>query len=194
MYSTFFVFNTSRAAQIQWPITLTAADGSVIKVYEPQPESFEGNILKYRSAVSVLQEGKTDPVFGTFWSVATVETDKDNRTINIQSVKIPNIKFPGDPDKVMVSTLKTTLETQLPDAANDISLDQILTSLDLNQDQKKLSKDLNTSAPKIYYASQPSILVLVDGTPKMGTNKDWNLDVVTNSPFTIVKNNDGKLI
>ena len=192
MFGTFFMFNTSSAAQDQWPITLTASDGTVIKVYEPQPESFEGNILKYRSALSVLQDGKTDPIFGTFWSIATVETDKDNRRVNIQSVKVPNIKFPGEQDKDMISNLKTTLETQLPDAANDISLDQILASLDLNQDQKKLSKDLNTSAPKIYYASQPSILVLIDGTPKLAANKDWNMDVVTNSPFTIVKNNDGR--
>ncbi|MES1214894.1 MAG: hypothetical protein ABUT20_05195 [Bacteroidota bacterium] len=189
--STFFVLG-ARAAENQWPITLTATDGSIVKVYEPQPESFQGNILKSRSAVSVLQDGKTDPVFGTFWAVSTVETDKTNRTINIQSVKIPNIKFPGEEDKNLISILKTTLETQLPDAANEISLDQILASLEMNQDQKKLSKDLNTKAPKIVYATSPSILVQIDGEPKLQTNKDWNLDVVQNTPFTIVKNNDGK--
>src|SRR5258708_34950538 len=112
MYAQFFVVNSSHAGQIQVPLTLTAADGSVIKVYEPQPESFQGNILKCRSAVSVLQEGKTDPVFGTFWAVATVETDKTNRTIDIQSVRVPNIKFPGEEDREMNTSLKTTLESQ----------------------------------------------------------------------------------
>ncbi|MGC4037852.1 MAG: hypothetical protein QM764_17955 [Chitinophagaceae bacterium] len=192
MCSAFFLYFTSHAAQEQWPITLSGNDGTVIKIYEPQPESFEGNTLKYRSAISVLEQGKSDPVFGTFWSVAKVETDKDNRTINIQSVKVPNIKFPGEEDKDMISDLKGTLEAQIPDAVNNISLDQVLASLDLNQDQKKLSKDLSTAAPKIFFSSQPSILVLIDGTPKLEQNKDWNLDVVTNSPFTIVKNNDGK--
>jgi len=192
MCGTLFMFFTSHAAQEQWPLTLTGNDGSVIKVYEPEPESFQGNILKYRSAISVLQQGKSDPVFGTFWSIATVDTDKDNRRINIQSVKVPNIKFPGEQDKDMISDLKATLETQLPSAVGDISLDEVLSSLELNQDQKKLSKDLNTSAPKIFFASQPSILVLIDGTPKVEQNKDWNLDVVTNTPFTIVKNDDNK--
>ena len=192
MCGTLFMFFTSHAAQEQWPLTLTGNDGSVIKVYEPEPESFQGNILKYRSAISVLQQGKSDPVFGTFWSIATVDTDKDNRRINIQSVKVPNIKFPGEQDKDMISDLKATLETQLPSAVGDISLDEVLSSLELNQDQKKLSKDLNTSAPKIFFASQPSILVLIDGTPKVEQNKDWNLDVVTNTPFTIVKNDDDK--
>lgn len=192
MCSTLFVFFTSLSAQNKWPITLTGNDGSIIKVYEPEPESFQGNILKYRSAISVLQPEKSDPFFGTFWSIATVDTDKDNRRINIQSVKVPNIKFPGEQDKDMIGDLKATLEAQLPAAVNDISLDQVLSSLELNQDQKKLSKDLNTSAPKIFFASQPSILVMIDGTPKIEENKDWKLDVVTNTPFTIVKNNDGK--
>ena len=188
----FFLFAASHATENQWPVTLTGADGSVIKVYEPQPESFQGNILKCRSAVSVLQEGKTDPVFGTFWAVATVETDKTNRTIDIQSVRVPNIKFPGEEDREMNASLKTTLESQLPDAVGDIPLDKILSSLEMNQDQKKLSKDLNTKAPKIIYATRPSILVQIDGEPRMQTNKDWHLDVIQNTPFTIVKNNDGK--
>src|SRR5258708_19866819 len=34
-------------------------------------------------------------------------------------------------------------------------------------------------------------MVLIDGQPKLQPNKDWGLDVVVNSPFTIVKNNDG---
>src|SRR4029079_19184626 len=111
--STFFVCGISMAAQDQWPVTLSVSDATVIKIYEPRPESFQNNSLKYRSAISVLEQGKTDPVFGTFWSIATVETYKNNRTINIQSVKVPNIKFSGDQDMDMISDLKTTLEAQI---------------------------------------------------------------------------------
>jgi hypothetical protein len=32
---------------------------------------------------------------------------------------------------------------------------------------------------------------LIDGTPKLQRNNDWNVDVVVNSPFTIIKNTDG---
>jgi len=191
MCSALFAIGTSKAAQDEWPKTITASDGSIIKIYELQPESFKGNILKARAAISVLENGKSDPTFGTFWAVATVETDRDNRRINIQSVKVPNIKFPGQTDPAIISSLKTTLETQLPQAAGDISLDDILASLDQDQEQAKLSKDLNNNPPKIFYVSRPSILVLIDGEPKMQQNKDWGLDVVANTPFTIVKNNDG---
>jgi hypothetical protein len=177
--------------QQDWPRSFTTDDGTVIKIYEPQPESFADNVLKSRWAISVLSPGKSDPVFGTFWSVANVETDRDNRRVIIQSVKVPNVKFPGQTDDNFTNSLKTALEANLPSAAGDLSLDELLASLDENTEQKKLSKDLNTAAPRIIYSDRPALLVMIDGQPKLQTNKDWNLDVVVNSPFTIVKANNG---
>src|ERR1700754_4214738 len=98
--------------QQEWPRSFTSDDGTVIKIYEPQPETFADNVLKSRWAISVTQPGK-DPVFGTFWSVAKVETDRDNRRVIIQSVKVPNVKFPGQTDDNFVASLKTSLETNL---------------------------------------------------------------------------------
>jgi hypothetical protein len=182
---------SAQEAQQDWPKSINSDDGTVIKIYQPQPESFSDNVLKSRWAISVLQPGKADPIFGTFWSVANVETDRDNRRVIIQSAKVPNVKFPGQQDDDFNNTLKTTLETQLPQAAGDLSLDELLSSLDQNLEQKKLSKDLNTAAPRIVYSNKPALLVMIDGQPKLQANKDWNLDVVVNTPFTIVKNNDG---
>jgi hypothetical protein len=178
-------------SQQDWPRSFTMEDGSVVKIYPPQPESFADNILKSRWAISVLQNGKSDPVFGTFWSVANVETDRDNRRVIIQSAKVPNVKFPGQTDDNFVNSLKTALEANLPQTAGDLSLDELLASLDQNLEQKKLSTDLNTTAPRIIYADHSSLLVLIDGQPKLEANKDWGVDVVVNSPFTIVKATDG---
>jgi hypothetical protein len=177
--------------QQEWPKSFTTDDGTVVKIYQPQPEGFADNVLKSRWAISVLQPGKQDPEFGTFWSVANVETDRDQRRVVIQSVKVPNVKFPGQTDDNFTNSLKTSLETNLPQIAGDLSLDELLSSLDENAEQKKLSKDLNTSAPRIIYSDQPSLLVMIDGEPKLQSNKDWGLDVVVNTPFTIVKGPDG---
>ncbi|GGB11060.1 hypothetical protein [Puia dinghuensis] len=182
---------TSQQQQQEWPRSFTTDDGTVVKIFQPQPESFSDNVLKSRWAISVLPQGKSDPVFGTFWSVANVETDRDNRRVVIQSVKVPNIKFPGQSDDNFTNSLKTALEANLPQAAGDLSLDELLSSLDQNTEQKKLSKDLNTAAPRIIYSDHPTLLVSIDGQPKMQNNKDWGLDVVVNSPFTIVKANNG---
>ncbi len=178
--------------QQDWPRSFTMDDGTVVKIYQPQPESFSNNILKSRWAVSVLQPGKTDPVFGTFWSVANVETDRDARRVVIQSAKVPNVKFPGQPDENFTNSMKTALEANLPATAGDLSLDELLASLDQDLEQQKLSKNLNTDAPRIVYADHPSLLVVIDGQPKLQTNKDWGLDAVVNTPFTIVKGHDNQ--
>lgn len=179
-----------KAQDDTWPKIINAQDGSVIKIYEPEPESFSGNILKTRSAISLLQPGKTDPVFGTFWAVQTVDVDRDNRRMNVVSVKVPNVKFSSDVDENTVSYVKTTLEAQIPNVEPDLSQDEILASLDNNTEEKKLSKNLENNPPKIIYSNKPSLLVVIDGEPKLQHNDSWGLDAVVNTPFTIVKNTD----
>jgi hypothetical protein len=178
-------------AQDDWPKVITASDGTVIKVYQPQPESFSGDILKFRAAFSLQNADNQDPVFGTFWSVATVETDRDARRINILSAKVPNLKLAADTDVNRISYLKTVLESEIPQASFNFPLDQVLSSLEMKTEEKKLSKDLNNNPPKIIYTKRPSILVLIDGEPKLQHNDNWGVDAVVNTPFTIVKNKDG---
>src|SRR5580700_8808942 len=94
--------------QDQWPKTINASDGSIIHVYEPQAESFKGNILKGRAAFSVSHAGDTaEPAFGTLWAVATVETDKDSRTVHILAVNIPNLRLARDTDQNKINFLRT---------------------------------------------------------------------------------------
>jgi hypothetical protein len=179
-----------KAQDDAWPKTITANDGSIIKLYEPQPESFSGNILKSRSAIS-LQQGDADPIFGTVWAVETVETDRDYRLLNVISAKIPNLKFATAQDAATTSYLKTTLESQIPQLNITLSLDVIETSLGTNVEEKKLSKGLKNDPPQIIYSAQPAILVLIDGTPKLQKNTSWGVDAVVNTPFTIVKTTNG---
>jgi hypothetical protein len=181
----------SAQSATDWPKAITASDGTIIKMYQPQPESFAGNVLKSRSAISVLENGSTDPIFGTFWSTSKVETDRDNREVSIESIKISDIKIPGESDQSKVDFIKTTLESQIPQSVGQIPLDEVLASLDQNLEETKLSNDINNQPPAVTFTTQPSLLVLIDGTPKLQRNNDWGVDVVVNSPFTILKNNDG---
>ncbi len=184
-------FISAIQAQEEWPKMITAPDGTVIKIYQPTPESFAGNVFKFRSAISLQANGQDEPVFGTFWSVANVETDKDARRINLLSLKVPNLKLAADTDVNRINYLKTVLESQIPNSGYSLPLDQVLSSLEMNTEEKKLSKGLNNAPPKVIYTTKPSILVLIDGAPKLQHNNDWGVDAVVNTPFTIVKNNDG---
>jgi len=184
------LFASTGAAQEDWPKVITASDGSIIKIYHPQPESFTSDVLKLRSAISVIEPGKTEPVFGTFWSVNKVETDRDNRDISIVSVQIPNIKFGAEIDASRTSYFKSVLESEIPNLHIDLPMDELETMLQSTTEEKKLSKNLNTAPPKIIYSDKPATLVLIDGVPKFQHNNDWGVDVVVNSPFTIIKNNN----
>ncbi len=191
-----FIFTSSLyasniGAQEDWPKIIAGSDGSVIKIYHPQPESFSGNILKLRSAVSVTEQGKSDPVFGTFWSINTVETDRDNRNISILAVQVPNLKFGSEMNDERITYLRSTLETEIPSLHIILPMDELESMLQSNTEEKKLSKNLNTAPPKIISSNKPSTLVLIDGMPKLKYNNDWGVDVVVNSPFTIVKDNTG---
>jgi hypothetical protein len=178
-------------AQQDWPKTITTAAGDKIKIYQPQPESFSNNILKSRSAVSVITGDKTEPVFGVFWSVAQT-SNNDGKTVHVQSIQVTDIKFPADIEENQVNEIKNSLQAEIGKMSIDFQQQELESALNLNQQETKLSSNLNNNPPKVIYTNKPSTLVLIDGEPKLQMNSDWGVEVVVNSPFTIVKNEDGK--
>jgi hypothetical protein len=46
-----------------WPREIQVPEGVVV-IYQPQPETLNGNLLKGRAAVAVEIKGAEDPVFG----------------------------------------------------------------------------------------------------------------------------------
>jgi hypothetical protein len=177
-------------AQENWPKTATTSDGTILKLYQWQPESFENNTLKAHAAISVLENGKTEPVFGVAWLKATTETAGSQ--VNVKSIYITNIKLPGETNDDKLETIANTLEDKTPSWDIDFPLNDLQTSLDLNKQQTNLASQINTNPPKVIYTNVPSILVSIDGDPKLKANKDWGVDAVVNTPFVLVKNHDSK--
>jgi uncharacterized membrane protein YgcG len=185
------VFSFAVQAQQNWPKTINTNTGDLIKVYQPQPESFSDNTLQSRSAVSVLENGKSDPVFGMFWSTATLSSS-DNNNYQINSLQITAIKFPSDISQEQTDAIKSAIQSQLGNMGITLTNDEIKNALSANQAQKKLSSNFNNAPPKVIYTNQPSTLVLIDGSPKMQMNNEWGVETVINTPFTIVKNIDNR--
>jgi len=154
-----------------WPKTITTANGDKIKIYQLQPESYSNNILKSKSAVSVITADKTDPVFGMLWSVA--ETSSDGKTIHVQSMQITDIKFPSEISDDKTADLKSALQSELGRMNINLQKQELEGALHTNQQETKLSSTLNNNPPKVIYTSKPSTLVLIDGTPKWQMNSDW---------------------
>src|ERR1700712_4440139 len=184
------IFCSAAFAQQGWPKSITGSNGELIKIYQPQVESYSGSAVKSSSSISVMPVGKSDPVFGAFWWEANV-VDNGN-SVAIQSMDVTNIKFPDGVDDAATADIKSKLESSIPQMNITISKDELDNSLNNTEQQNKQSSTFNNNPPKVIYTTKPSMLVLIDGQPKMQSNSTYGVDAVVNSPFTIVKNNDGR--
>src|SRR5579872_106607 len=71
----------------RWPLVVES-DGDEIVMYQPQLETFEGDTLTARAAVSVQKTGQQEPVFGVIWLQSRVATDRTARTVQILDTNI----------------------------------------------------------------------------------------------------------
>jgi uncharacterized membrane protein YgcG len=172
------------AAEEDWPREIVVPEAKII-IYQPQLETFKEDKLTARSAVSVTKKGETEPMFGAVWFTARVSTDRDTRMVTPMEVKVTNVKFPVD-DKSKEEKLAGILEKAIPAWDLTISLDSLLTMLDLVEKEKASADDLKAAPPKIMYVTYPAILVTIDGEPELSKVKDSKLMRIVNTPFFIV--------
>ncbi len=177
-------------ASAQWPKDITTKNGAVITVYQPQHEKLTGDKLEGRAAFSAVEAPGAEPVFGVFWYLATIVTDRDTRTVTLESIKINDVKLPGITDENKMLRLKQLLEVEIPTWRLSGSLDELTATIE--QEQAYASDDLKNDPPKIIYAAQPTTLVLMDGEPKLQDDKELKLKRVINSAFLIVQSNEDK--
>jgi len=178
------------AAQNGWPKTTTTANGTVVKLYEWQPESYSDNKLKARAAISVLESGKSEPVFGVAWLEATATTS--GAQVAVQSIYITDIRLPGEKEDEKLEAIAVALEKQAPSWNLQFSQSELQASLELNEKEADLTAKFNNTPPKVIYSNVPSILVLIDGEPQFQHNSEWGVDAVVNTPFAIVKHSNGR--
>lgn len=181
---------TSTHLFAQWPKEIKAKNGAVITVYQPQPESMKGDQLKGRAAFSAQEKTTDDLVFGVFWYTSKIITNRDERTITLESIKVTNVKLPGIADTVKISKLKTLLEAEIPTWGLSGSLDELIATIEL--EQAYASDDLKNDPPKILYTSAPTTLVLIDGEPKLQDDQELKMKRVINTAFLLVENPDDK--
>lgn len=178
------------AAWAQWPKEIKTKNGTVITVYQPQPESMKGNKLDGRAAFSAQEKSTTDPLFGVFWFTATMATNRDDRTVALESIVVSDVKLPGVEDTVKINKLKKLLGVEIPAWKLTGTLDDIASTIE--QEQAYVSDDLKNEPPVIIYTNQSTTLVLMDGEPKLQDDKDLKMKLVINTAFLIVENPDDK--
>lgn len=177
------------SSAVQWPQEFSTPEAQ-ITIYQPQLESFEGNLLSARAAVSVKPAGRDEPVFGAIWIDARVSTDTDERMVYLTSAEVTAAKFPeAKPEQL--EWLAGVVETEIESWDLEMSLDQLIAALDLVEKEVAAAEKIKNAPPRIIYRTGPSTLVTIDGEPIM-QDVDQDIKAVVNTMFFIVYDTKSK--
>jgi hypothetical protein len=174
------------AAGEGWPREIVVS-GHTIVIYQPQPETFEGNKVSYRAAVSVEKTDgdSTEAVFGAVWATARIETDRDERVAKVVDIDVTRVVFPGSEEENR-ERLASLLEEELPRWGLEISLDRLLASLEMAEMRLRGAEGLNMEPPEIIVTTTPSMLVTIEGDPNLQRIEDTRFMQVVNTPFAML--------
>ena len=173
-------------AQDLWPKEITLSTGAKLTIYQPQPESFSGNKITGRAAVSIRKSAKEEPLFGAVFYTATITTDKNSRMAELETLNITNAKFSGVDDQKKIDQLAAEIEAEAPKWKLQISLDKLITTIK-EDNNTTTSEQFKNDPPKIIYRNKPTTLVVLDGEAKIQKDKNLDADKVLNSPNLIFK-------
>ena len=172
-----------------WPREILTTKGTIV-IYQPEPESLDGNRLKARAAISIEATGEA-PVFGAVWFEARLETDRSNRTALITDLTIENARLPNLTDE-RLRILSNLLESEIPKWNLPIHMDELIATLEISDQQARASETLSTKPPVILFYAEPAVLITIDGEPNLGDTEEKNIQRVMNTPFTILQDTKSK--
>ncbi|HRI80584.1 MAG TPA: hypothetical protein PLR06_13715, partial [Cyclobacteriaceae bacterium] len=175
---------TAKAAN--WPKEIKTASGAVITIYQPQPETMQGDKLIGRAAFSAKEMAGSEQVFGVFWYTAFLATDRDAQTAKLESLTVTQVKLPGVTDEYKINKLIALLESEIPKWEITASLDEIAATLE--QENRANNDSFKNDPPPIVYKSAPTLLVIIDGEPKLQQDDKLKMKRVINTAFLIVEN------
>jgi len=178
---------TAAPAWQQWP-KQTLTNGGQILMYQPQIETYKGDFLSARAAVSVTLSLTEEPVFGMVWFEGIAHTDRASRTVDMIDTQVTRVRFP---DGITgAAELAQILESQIPRWSLHLSLDEVMTSLAFTEAQSRSSDDLSNEAPVIIFSTVPAFLVVLDGEPVMARVDETDLMRIVNTPFIVLLDTD----
>jgi len=146
------VFSSRGFAQDHWPQEFAIQNGK-ISVYQPQLESYKGDKIKGRAALSMQRKGMKEPVFGVVWFSARAITERNTRMVEFTDIEVDRIKFPqstSEQEKQLTEVLRQESDKWMP---TQMALDRLLTLTAAVEKGKIQADRLNMTLQKS--SSQP---------------------------------------
>ena len=145
-----------------WPRQFKSGNATIL-VYQPQVESWTGNVMTFRSAIAVTKGDPKDDVFGVIWAKARTQVDKASRIVLLEDVVVTRRDFPTLADNGLLYLF--SLKTQLGPGQRTVSLDRLEASLSASGSAAPPAVAVNDDPPRIIVSDAPAILVRIDGPP-----------------------------
>jgi hypothetical protein len=168
-----------------WPRQFVSPKGNTVVVYQPQLETFKGNAVTGQAALSVTKAGETVPVFGVVFFAATVSVDREADHVSVLDVKVDRVRFPKiTPEQEQA--FAAVLQQEIPKWQLGSSYERFIENLKIAEQERKSAEGIRNEPPKILFATEPTVLVLLDGQPQLRNVEGAPLKVVVNTPFLII--------
>lgn len=184
-------FSTATMAQ-NWPVTIRSDQGQFIKLYAPQPSSFNNDQLVFKSAVSVSKSSGAEPVFGMIWGTASTLNPGGGDLLQLSGIDVKDIRFPTDWTDANTQDLKAAIESAAQNHEIMLSQKKLQDDLKLDQERHQLDQTLTNKPPKLIYRNHSSMLVVMDGDPVWKKNSEYGVNMLANSPNSVVKGDNGR--
>lgn len=186
----FLAAQTAIDEESPWP-RVRSTNGNTVTLHLPQVERWTSNSFVARAAVEVKPAQAKKALLGVVWFEAQGKVDRANRLVTLDRFEITKGRFPEATDNG--SNAVALVREVVPSGARTISLDYLITALGFVQAAARQgSQGLKHTPPEIIWATNRTVLVIVDGEPVLRPVPDTGLERVINTAELLVKDKAGE--
>src|SRR5262245_13057402 len=167
-----------------WPREVTISTAQAL-IYQPQINSWSGNILDFRTAIALKPTGSQAQTFGVVSGTARTEVDRGTRLVTLEDFSVTEIRFPTLPDNGR--SYLSDLKRALPSAMATISLNRLEASLTASQTVKPQAVQVNNTPPAVLVSYGPALLVPIEGQPVIKEIPGTRFERVINTQALIAR-------
>jgi len=147
-----------------WPRDYS--EGSVtLRIYQPQIDTWkEFRRLEGRFAVAITPSKSSSTFYGAVRVQADSDVDIESRVVTVTNFTLAEVVYPSARDEAEAASLKTLTEKLFPKRPTYVALARVLAYMDARW-IKVQQTAVSLEPPPILVATQPAVLVIVDGEP-----------------------------
>ena len=158
-----------------WPRRANV-NGATISIYQPQLNSWNGNLLDAYAAVRIKVGGSDATNYGVIWFTARTEIDKVNRVVTLTDFALTKQDFPTlvNNGASYASAFRGTMPW-----TESMPLDELETALSTTSvDEQQKPVAVRNNPPRIVLSTTPAVLVSIEGQPVLRPSTAGFLKVV----------------